>query len=533
MYLVSIIFHTHRVLVCTSVAGQGRCVESLPSIQEVSSLLEKEELSSPELYEICSERLELTSQLNAFITVTSDDAADRAAASEDRRKSGARRLSPLDGIPVAVKDNFCMEGVTTTCGSRMLANYYPPYDATMVAKLKASGAVIMGKTNMDEFAMGCGSVDGVFGPVRNPWKYDFQRGSSGGEGYQDWHIAGGSSGGSAVAVACGAALAALGSDTGGSTRNPASYVGVVGLKPTYGLLSRHGLIPLVNSMDVPGILARSVGDAAVVMNVLAGHDVRDSTTVPRPFEPLQLPDEVPSVKGLCIGIPKEYHAPGTSKDVLEAWDLLANAFDNAGAKVKEVTMPHTRLSIVCYHVLSCCEIASNMARYDGIEYGHRSADESSTEQLYALTRHEGFNEVVRGRILAGNYFLLQQNYESYFLQAQKIRRLISNDFWDVFQGGVDLLLTPTVLSDAPVYDSFSKADNRTRTQEQDVFTQAVNMAGVPAITVPAVLSSKHLPVGLQLIGQPFKDQQMLEVAMWMEQHCCFPRLDLSLLLNNQ
>jgi aspartyl-tRNA(Asn)/glutamyl-tRNA(Gln) amidotransferase subunit A len=284
----------------------------------------------------------------------------------------------------------------------------------------------------------------------------------------------------------------------------------------------------VNSLDVPGILTRCVDDAVLMLNALARHDVNDSTTVPRAFEPFELPHTIESIADLRIGIPKEYHAPGTSEDVLNAWRQMADAFENAGASVTEVSMPHTQLSIVCYHVLSTCEIASNMARYDGIEYGHRSLDETSTEQLYATTRHEGFNEVVRGRILAGNYFLLKENYDTYFTQAQKIRRLISNDFWKVYESGIDLLLTPTVLSDAPKYDYFSKADNRTRTQEQDVFTQPVNMAGVPAVNVPCTLSSNGLPIRLQLIGQPFKEDVMLMAAKWMEQQCAFPHLMLDL-----
>ncbi|ELU12262.1 hypothetical protein CAPTEDRAFT_114717, partial [Capitella teleta] len=494
------------------------------SIEKAITLLESDQLTVEELHESCARRLDATKILNAFVSRTSDISSRQAKASQKRLSYAKKRLSALDGIPVAVKDNFCMDGVHTTCASRMLLPYVPPYDATMVAKLKSHGAVIMGKTNMDEFAMGCGSVDSVHGPVRNPWGYDFAA-----EDNDLWHIAGGSSGGSAVAVASGAALAALGSDTGGSTRNPASYTGIVGLKPTYGLLSRHGLVPLVNSMDVPGIMTRCVRDAVLMMNALAGHDVSDSTTVPRLYEPFEIPTDVESVRDLHVGIPKEYHAPGTSADVLAAWRKIADAFEKAGAKVSQVSMPHTSLSIVCYHVLSTCEIASNMARYDGIQYGHRSSDESSTEQLYAATRHEGFNDVVRGRILAGNYFLLKENYDTYFTQAQKIRRLISGDFWHVFESGVDLLLTPTVLSDAPDYTFFSKADNRTRTQEQDVFTQPVNMAGVPAVTLPCGLSERQLPIGLQLIGQPFKEKTMLTAAKWVEQQCEFPQLQLDFL----
>ncbi|XP_056014404.1 glutamyl-tRNA(Gln) amidotransferase subunit A, mitochondrial-like isoform X2 [Ostrea edulis] len=418
----------------------------------------------------------------------------------------------------------------------MLSNFVPPYTATVVQRLQDEGAVIIGKTNMDEFAMGSGSTDSIFGPVRNPWNYNFcQLQHTGGSeeqgGSADWHIAGGSSGGSAVAIATGTCFGAFGSDTGGSTRNPAAYCGVVGFKATYGRLSRHGLIPLVNSLDVPGILTRSVDDASLIFNAVAGHDVRDATSVTDPLEKFTLPDDI-SVKDLHIGIPKEYHAPGLSLCVLDAWRRAADMFENAGAKVTQVSLPHTQYSIICYGVLCCAEVASNMSRYDGIEYGHRANVQDSTEELYAVTRHEGFNNVVRGRILAGNFFLLRRNYDDYFIKAQKVRRLIAEDFRKVFEGGVDILLTPTTLTEAPTYSWFTKEDNRTRAEEQDVFTQPINMAGVPAITVPASLSPSGLPIGLQFVGPNFHDRQVLTVAKWFEQQTNFKQLDLNYLIDN-
>ncbi|CAH2252371.1 glutamyl-tRNA(Gln) amidotransferase subunit A, mitochondrial [Pelobates cultripes] len=334
---------------------------------------------------------------------------------------------------------------------------------------------------------------------------------------------GGSSGGSAAAVSAGTCYVALGSDTGGSTRNPASHCGVVGLKPTYGLVSRHGLIPLVNSMDVPGILSRCVDDAATVLGVLAGHDPQDSTTIQDPFETFKLPEKI-SMKKLCIGIPKEYHAPGLSTEIVTLWSKAADMFENAGAKVVEVSLPHTPYSIVCYHVLCTSEVASNMARFDGLEYGHRSDVDDSTEAMYAATRREGFNEVVRGRILSGNYFLLKQNYEEYFLKAQKVRRLIADDFVKVFRAGVHVLLTPTTLTDAAPYLEFIQEDNRTRSAQEDVFTQCANMAGLPAVTVPASLSSRGLPLGLQFIGHALCEQQLLTVAKWFEKQIGFSTL---------
>ncbi|XP_050807377.1 glutamyl-tRNA(Gln) amidotransferase subunit A, mitochondrial isoform X1 [Gopherus flavomarginatus] len=324
---------------------------------------------------------------------------------------------------------------------------------------------------------------------------------------------------------------ALGSDTGGSTRNPAAHCGVVGLKPTYGLISRHGLIPLVNSMDVPGILTRCVDDAAIVLGVLAGHDPKDSTTVQDPFKPFELTNFIDASE-LCIGIPKEYHAPGLSSETLALWSKAADLFENAGAKVIEVSLPHTRYSIICYHVLCTAEVASNMARFDGLEYGHRSSMDKSTEVMYAATRREGFNDVVRGRILSGNYFLLKQNYETYFIKAQKVRRLIANDFVNVFRSGIDVLLTPTTLSDTIPYVEFIKEDNRTRSAQDDIFTQAANMAGLPAITVPTALSEKGLPIGLQFIGRAFQEQQLLTVAKWFEKQVKFPMIQLQGLMDH-
>ncbi|ETE68036.1 Glutamyl-tRNA(Gln) amidotransferase subunit A, mitochondrial, partial [Ophiophagus hannah] len=453
------------------------------SLREISAALKKGHVSSTELCQKCLSLIKTTKFLNAYITVTEDTALKQAQASEERYRQG-QPLGDLDGIPVAVKDNFSTAGIETTCASKMLKGYIPPYNATVVQKLLDQGAVLLGKTNLDEFAMG-----------------------------------------------------ALGSDTGGSTRNPASLCGVVGLKPSYGLISRYGLIPLVNSMDVPGILTRCVDDAAAVLGVLAGHDPKDSTTVQDPFCPFQLPNLI-DMKNLCIGVPKEYHTTGLSSETLAVWSKAADLFERAGAKVMEVSLPHTSYSIVCYHVLCAAEVASNMARFDGLEYGHRSSAEQSTEALIAATRREGFNDVVRGRILSGNYFLLKQNYENYFIKAQKVRRLIATDFAKLFRSGVDILLTPTTLNQAMLYQEFIKEDNRTRSTQDDLFTQAANMAdnakkemfvclsGLPAVSVPSALSRKGLPIGLQFIGRAFHELQLLTVARWFETQVQFPALDL-------
>lgn len=493
------------------------------TIKEVSLAFREGRISPTELCRKCLNHIKKTQHLNAYITVTEELALKQAQEAEIRLQKGVPR-GLLDGIPFAVKDNFCTENIKTTCASRMLKDYAPPYNATVVQKLIDQGGVLMGKTNMDEFAMGSGSTDGAFGPVRNPWSYAAPyREQTGADPDSDWVVSGGSSGGSAAAVASLSSYLALGSDTGGSTRNPGALCGVVALKPTYGLVSRHGLIPLVNSMDVPGIMTRSANDAAIVLGILQGHDVRDSTTVPSSSSFTELPKDF-DVKNLCVGIPKEYHAPGLSQETLAQWSRVADMFERAGARVEQVSLPHTQYSIVCYHVLCHAEVASNMARFDGLEYGHRSNVDSSTEAMYASTRHEGFNDVVRGRILSGNYFLLKQNYQRYFLTAQQVRRLIADDFKRVFSSGVDILLTPTTLTDAGRYADFTQEDNRTRSAQEDVFTQPVNMAGLPAVSLPAALSSRGLPIGLQLIGPALQDRKLLSVAQWIEQRVGFPSI---------
>lgn len=493
------------------------------TIKEAALALREGRVSPTELCRKCLNRIQKTQHLNAYITVTVQQALTQAQEAETRHIKGIPK-GPLDGIPFAVKDNFSTENIKTTCASRMLKDYTPPFNATVVQRLLDQGAVLVGKTNMDEFAMGSGSTDGAFGPVRNPWGHAAPyRENTGLNPDSDWVVTGGSSGGSAAAVASLTSYLALGSDTGGSTRNPGALCGVVSLKPTYGLLSRHGLIPLVNSMDVPGIMTRCVEDAALVLDVLQGVDGKDSTTIPPPSSLTQLPEDF-DVRTLCVGIPKEYHAPGLSEETAEQWSRVADMFERAGAQVEQVSLPHTQYSIVCYHVLCCAEVASNMARFDGLEYGHRSEMNFSTETMYASSRHEGFNDVVRGRILSGNYFLLKQNYDHYFLKAQKVRRLITEDFRHVFNSGVDVLLTPTTLADAARYSEFTQEDNRTRSQQEDVFTQPVNMAGLPAVSVPTALSRRGLPIGLQLIAPALQDKRLLSVAQWIEQRVSFPSI---------
>lgn len=452
----------------------------------------------------------------------------------------------LTGIPISIKDNFCTLDFPTTCGSKMLSDFCPPYDATVVARLKAEGATIIGKNNMDEFAMGSGSTDSCFGPAVNPWSFRKEIEALGGGGGdestisslndalsraitdQSWHVSGGSSGGSAGAVAAGLVVAAIGSDTGGSTRVPASHCGVVGLKPTYGRISRHGLIPLVNSLDVPGILTRSVDDAALILNVLSGADeTSDSTSViPDDLEEVVIPPQ-PSVGGFTVGIPEEYFHPSLHPRVAAVWREITQNLQDAGARIVPVSLPHSKFSIVTYSVLCCCEVASNMARFDGLRFGHRDKRMNSTEAMYALSRSFGFNSVVRGRILAGNFFLSRRNYERYFVKALKVRRLITEELFAALTPGmVDVLLTPTTPAPPLTFREFSSSSNRERMVEADVFTQAVNLAGLPAVSVPVALSEgeEGMPIGLQIIGQPFHEEEILKVAKWIENLAQFPHL---------
>lgn len=475
----------------------------------------------------------LTSHLNIFVTECTEN-AQSAAKQSDARMAAGSPLGPLDGIPMSFKDNFCATGLPTTCASRMLENFVSPYNATVVQKSLDNGALLVGKTNLDEFAMGSGTTDSLYGPTKNVWgngtAYSLinrkgellaKKENVGGDEDDDWVVAGGSSGGSAVSVAAGIVAASLGSDTGGSVRIPAAWTGVVSLKPTYGRISRHGLIPLVNSLDCPGILTRRVKDCAAVLQIIEGRDPLDSTTIdcPQWEEP-----NLKHVAGLKVGLPQEFFCDGMSNEVIEVWSKIADMLDRGGAEVVPVNLPHTELAIPCYSVLNPCEVASNMARYDGLEFGHRADTITSTEDLYAETRSQGFNEVVRGRILAGNYFLLKQNYEKYYLQALKVRRLILEDYLATWRDGVDLLVTPVTLTDAPTFSDFSSSDNRAQTAVQDFCTQPINLAGLPALTLPVSLSNRQLPLAVQLVGPSLKEHLLLGVAAWLEDQLDFPTL---------
>ncbi|TGZ63774.1 hypothetical protein CRM22_006722 [Opisthorchis felineus] len=462
--------------------------------------------------------------------------------------------SVIAGVPIGIKDNFCTDAnhwnVPTTCASRALENFRPPYDAAVVASLVEAKALLMGKTNMDEFAMGCGATDGrVSGPVLNPWSCRQTRED------KSPVIAGGSSGGSAAAVAAGLCVAALASDTGGSARLPAAYCGVVGFKPTYGLVSRHGLIPLVNALDVPSLVTSCVADAASILSVWLHPSNTlarklDATCLPLPESRLQqlywdlrditcsTSDCQISTGRVRIGIPVEYHAPGLTSEMLTVWDRVAGWLaDEFSCVVKSIRLPHNPMATTVYSVICAAEVASNMARYDGLKYGYRAkqgpdsskaselqGDLNSTEALFAATRSQGFGDVVRGRILAGNFFLLRTQRNRYLDAARRLWRLIKEDFEKAFQD-VDFLLTPVSLGPPTHLSDFTQLDNRTRTTLDDVCTVGANLAGVPALSLPICLSpSTGLPLSLQLIGPELSEPRLLRLAASIESRAAFPKL---------
>ena len=495
------------------------------SLKELNRQFRNGTLSSVTLLESTFRRLDLIKDLNVFISECRDEALDAAKISDKYRNESTPR--PLEGFTVAVKDNFCVKGTKTTCASLMLDNFVSPYNATVVEKSINAGGIVIGKTNLDEFAMGSGTIDSFYGPTKNIWrsgiKYRLQdvNGNDVGEtGGLDgtWAVAGGSSGGSAVAVAAGAAVVGLGSDTGGSVRIPAAWCGIPSLKPSYGLVSRHGLIPLVNSLDVPGLMARTVQDLDTFFRVLCGRDIMDSTTIE-----FNCSDEEVNLNKVKFGVPREYYCEGMTDEVLQSLSEVCDILEKSGSRIVSTSLPHTSLAVPCYSVLNPCEVASNMARYDGLEFGLRGEDESSTDALYSSSRSSGFNEVVRGRILAGNYFLLKKHYDEYFLQGLKIRRLILNDFLHCWND-VDFLVTPVCLSDAPSYSEYIKEDNRTQTAKQDHCTQPVNLAGLPAVTVPVKLSSRSLPLSVQIIGPYGSDLKLLKLAKFLEEQVNFPKM---------
>ena len=456
--------------------------------------------SAVELTEAHLQAMGGASGLNAFITTTPEAALVGAAEADARRAKGETR-GPLDGIPLAIKDLFCTEGVRTSAGSHILDNFVPPYESTVTGKLRAAGAVMLGKTNLDEFAMGSSNTTSWFGPVKNPW------------GPQDGKdlVPGGSSGGSAAAVAGRLCLGATGTDTGGSIRQPASFCGIVGIKPTYGRCSRWGIVAFASSLDQAGPMTRSVRDAAIMLAAMAGHDPKDSTSAP-----VAVPDFEAAtgrgIRGLKVGIPREYRIDGMAAEIDALWRQGEAWLREGGAEICEVSLPHTRYALATYYIIAPAEASSNLARYDGVRFGLRVPGET-LDEMYMNTRGEGFGAEVRRRILIGTYVLSAGYYDAYYLKAQKVRSLIARDFAEAFET-VDVILTPTAPSDA--FAIGENTDDPVTMYLNDVFTVPTSLAGLPGISVPAGLSARGLPLGLQLVGRPFDEETVLSAAAAME-----------------
>jgi aspartyl-tRNA(Asn)/glutamyl-tRNA(Gln) amidotransferase subunit A len=462
------------------------------TIAELAAGLKNQDFSSVELTQAFLARIRhYNPELNAFVTVTEDEALAQAQAADARIAAG--EAGPLTGVPIAQKDIFCTQGIRTSCGSKMLDHFIAPYDATVVERLKQAGTVMLGKLNMDEFAMGSSNETSYYGPVKNPW--------------DTGTVPGGSSGGSAAAVAARLVPGATGTDTGGSIRQPAAFCGITGLKPTYGRVSRWGMIAFASSLDQGGPMARTAEDCALLLQAMAGFDPKDSTSVDRP-----VPDYAAalngSLEGLRIGLPREFFEGGLDADITRLIREAVAEYEKLGATVKEVSLPNMGLSVPAYYVVAPAECSSNLARYDGVRFGHRCQDPKDLKDLYMRSRGEGFGAEVQRRILIGTYALSAGYYDAYYLKAQKIRRLISDDFKRAF-AEVDVLMGPT--SPSVAFRFGEKSADPIAMYLSDIYTIAVNLAGLPGMSVPVGFSN-HLPVGMQIIGDYFSESRLLNVA---------------------
>jgi aspartyl-tRNA(Asn)/glutamyl-tRNA(Gln) amidotransferase subunit A len=468
------------------------------TLKQLAAELAAKRLSSVEVTEFFLNRISgLGKMLNAFISV--DTERSLAAARAADALIAKREAGPLTGIPIAHKDIFCAKGWVTTCGSKMLANFVAPYDAHAIELFNRAGAVIAGKTNMDEFAMGSSNETSYFGPVKNPW--------------DTAAVPGGSSGGSAVAVAARLAPAATGTDTGGSIRQPAALSGICGLKPTYGVVSRYGMIAFASSLDQAGPFAKTAEDLALMMNVMAGYDARDSTSLQRETEDYTR-DLPKSVRGLRIGLPVEFFAAGMAPDVAKAVDQAVAEFKKLGCETVEVSLPNMKLSVPVYYVLAPAEASSNLSRFDGVRYGYRAPEYTDLANMYAKTRAQGFGSEVKRRIMIGTYVLSHGYYDAYYIKAQKLRRLIAQDFEAAFKK-CDVIMGPT--SPTTAFNIGEKAGDPVQMYLSDIYTIAVNLAGLPGMSIPAGFGDKNHPVGLQLIGNYFGEATMLNVAHQYQQ----------------
>ncbi len=468
------------------------------TIHEASDKLRRREFSSVELTAAVFERIAATDdKVRAYLTLAHDQAIEQAKSADEKLKSGANP-APLLGIPIAVKDNFLTRGLRTTCASRILGDFIPPYNGSTVERLLSAGAVIVGKTNLDEFAMGSSAENSAFFPTHNPWNLD--------------RIPGGSSGGSAAAVAADLCIAALGTDTGGSIRQPAACCGVVGLKPSYGRVSRYGIIAFASSMDQVGPLTKDVRDSALLLQAIAGHDPADSTSANQ-----SVPDYSAAlngnIKGLRIGISKEYFVPGMQPLVYKAVQDAIRELGKNGAVIVDIALPYTEYAVAVYYIIATAEASSNLARYDGMRFGHR-ADAKDLTDTYMISRDEGFGAEVKRRIMLGTYVLSAGYYDAYYLKAQRVRTLIKNDFDEAFKR-CDVILTPTAPTTA--FKIGEKIQDPLQMYLSDIFTISINLAGLPAISLPCGFDGENMPIGLQIIGKHFDETTVLRTAHAYEQ----------------
>ena len=474
------------------------------NLEKCLELLKRKKISSKELVSFYLKEAELNKELNAYISLNSENAIKSAEESDKRIASNTTR--PLEGVPLAIKDLFCTKDVLTTAASKMLNNFIPTYESTVTQKLWDAGAILLGKTNLDEFAMGSSNETSFYGPSINPWSKDRKK-----------YVPGGSSGGSASAVSGNIAIAATGIDTGGSIRQPASYCGIVGLKPTYGRCSRWGIVSFASSLDQAGPMTKTVNDAALMLDVMAGYDEKDSTSAN--LEKINFYKNLKKNKKLRIGTPKQYKNDQLNKEIIKFWELGIDFFKKNNCEVIEIDLPHTEYALATYYIISSAEASSNLARYDGIRYGLRKVSED-INNLYEQTRSDGFGDEVKRRIMVGTYVLSAGYYDAYYLKAQKVRSKIINDFNQAFKK-VDVIFTPTAPSDA--FEQGSKIDDPIQMYLNDVFTVPVSLAGLPAISVPIGLSSNNLPLGFQIIGKRFDEDSVLSAAKIIEENANFKK----------
>lgn len=469
------------------------------TIHELHEKLVKKELTSLEAAEVFLKRIEAVDEkIRAFITITREEAIKQAK-DADERIANNKDITPLTGIPISVKDIFCTKGILTTCASKILNNFIPPYDAAVIKRLKSAGAVILGKTNMDEFAMGSSTENSAFFATKNPW--DRER------------VPGGSSGGSAASVGGNECCASIGTDTGGSIRQPAALCGIVGLKPTYGRVSRYGMIAFASSLDQGGPMTKDVRDCAIMLNVMAGYDPDDFTSLdtPAPDYTKFLQEDI---KGLRIGIPEEYFIKGLEQDVEKSVYAAIDVLKKLGAEVVNINLPHTGHAVAVYYLVATAEASSNLARYDGVKYGYRTGEYKDLIDMYCRTRSEGFGAEVKRRIMLGTYALSAGYYDAYYKKASQVRTLIKQDFLEAFKR-CDVILTPT--SPTPAFKIGEKTDDPLTMYLSDIFTISCNLAGIPGISIPCGFTKTHLPIGLQILGRPLDEGTILKVSYAYEQ----------------